>query len=161
MIHACTTLGCVCVFPGVFLISRVTGACPVTTDLIMRVNVRTTTTTSNTSREFQHFSARYLPPPTKTIFHRKRQFFRRQDPPLLPSSNMSQGVPLLLHGRDHRPSDETVYIYRIYNISWATPPNILQELHNNFRGCHPPSSPHAALFHGDFQYFCAWDPPMS
>ena len=34
----------VCVFPGVFLSSRVTGACPVTTDLIMRVNVRTTTT---------------------------------------------------------------------------------------------------------------------
>ena len=31
-----------CFFPGVFLISRVTGACPVTTDLIMRVNVRTT-----------------------------------------------------------------------------------------------------------------------
>ena len=36
----------VCVFPGVFLSSRVTGACPVTTDLIMRVNVRTTTTTT-------------------------------------------------------------------------------------------------------------------
>ena len=34
----------VCVFfPGVFLGSRVTGACPVTTDLIMRVNMRTTT----------------------------------------------------------------------------------------------------------------------
>ena len=32
-----------CFFPGVFLSSRVTGACPVTTDLIMRVNVRTTT----------------------------------------------------------------------------------------------------------------------
>ena len=30
-------------FPGAFLSSRVTGACPVTTDLIMRVNVRTTT----------------------------------------------------------------------------------------------------------------------
>ena len=30
-------------FPGVFLSSRVTRACPVTTDLIMRVNVRTTT----------------------------------------------------------------------------------------------------------------------
>ena len=29
----------------VLLISRVTGACPVTTDLIMRVNVRTTTAT--------------------------------------------------------------------------------------------------------------------
>ena len=32
-------------FPGVFLGFRVTGACPVTTDLIMRINVRTTTTT--------------------------------------------------------------------------------------------------------------------
>ena len=30
-------------FPGVFLSSRVTGACPMTTDLIMRVNVRTIT----------------------------------------------------------------------------------------------------------------------
>ena len=40
-------------FPGVFLSSRVTGACPVTTDLIMRVNMRTTTTILNkdTSRE--------------------------------------------------------------------------------------------------------------
>ena len=45
MIYACATSGCVCVFPGVFLSSRVTGACPVTTDLIMRVNVRATTTT--------------------------------------------------------------------------------------------------------------------
>ena len=36
---------CLCFLPGVFLSSRVTGACPVTTDLIMRVNVRTTTTT--------------------------------------------------------------------------------------------------------------------
>ena len=35
---------CLCFFPGVFLSSRVTGACPVTTDLIMRVIVRTTTT---------------------------------------------------------------------------------------------------------------------
>ena len=34
----------VCVLPGVFLSSRVTGACPVTTDLITQVNVRTTTT---------------------------------------------------------------------------------------------------------------------
>ena len=39
-------LGLCVYFPGVFLSSRVTGACPVTTDLIMRVNVRTTTTTS-------------------------------------------------------------------------------------------------------------------
>ena len=37
-------LVCLCAFPGVFLSSRVTGACPVITDLIMRVNVRTTTT---------------------------------------------------------------------------------------------------------------------
>ena len=37
-------LVCLCLFPGVFLSFRVTGACPVTTDLIMRVNVRTTTT---------------------------------------------------------------------------------------------------------------------
>ena len=29
-------------FPGVFFSSRVTGACPVTPDLVMRVNVRTT-----------------------------------------------------------------------------------------------------------------------
>ena len=35
-------LGLFVFFPRVFLSSRVTGACPVTTDLIMRVNVRTT-----------------------------------------------------------------------------------------------------------------------
>ena len=40
VIYACTP-PLVCVFPGVFLSSRMTGACPVTTDLIMRVNVRT------------------------------------------------------------------------------------------------------------------------
>ena len=35
---------CLCFFPRVFLSSRVTGGCPMTTDLIMRVtnNVRTT-----------------------------------------------------------------------------------------------------------------------
>ena len=43
VIYARTTFG-LCFFPGVFLSSRVSGACPVTTDLIMRVNVRTTTT---------------------------------------------------------------------------------------------------------------------
>ena len=43
MIYACTTFGLFVVFPGVFLSSRVTGACPVTTDSIMRVYVRTTT----------------------------------------------------------------------------------------------------------------------
>ena len=37
-------LGLCVFFPGVFLSSRVTGACPVTTGLIMPVNVRTTTT---------------------------------------------------------------------------------------------------------------------
>ena len=40
-------LGLFVFFPGVFLSSRVTGACPVTTDLIERVNVRTTTTILN------------------------------------------------------------------------------------------------------------------
>ena len=35
-------LGLFVFFLRVFLSSRVTGACPVTTDLIMRVNVRTT-----------------------------------------------------------------------------------------------------------------------
>ena len=47
VLYACTDFG-LCFFPGVFLSSRVTGACPVTTDLIMRVNVRTTTTTTAT-----------------------------------------------------------------------------------------------------------------
>ena len=58
----------VCVFfPGVFLHYRVSGACPVTTDLIMRLIVRTVETTSvvtnyeteihiiaNTARRFSH-----------------------------------------------------------------------------------------------------------
>ena len=39
-------LGLFVFFPGVFLSSRMTGACSWTTDLIMRVNVRTTTTTT-------------------------------------------------------------------------------------------------------------------
>ena len=39
--YACTTSGLLVFFPGVFLSSRVTGACPVTTDLNMRLNVRT------------------------------------------------------------------------------------------------------------------------
>ena len=42
-------LVCLCFFPGVFLHSRVTGACPLTTDLIMGVNVITTTTTTTTT----------------------------------------------------------------------------------------------------------------
>ena len=37
-------LGLFVFFPGVFFSSRVTGACPVNTDLMMQVNVRTTTT---------------------------------------------------------------------------------------------------------------------
>ena len=37
-------LVCLCFLPGVLLSSSVTGACPVTTDLNMRVNVRTTKT---------------------------------------------------------------------------------------------------------------------
>ena len=40
---------CLCFFSGVLLNSRVTAACPVTTDLIMRVNVRTTTTKTKTT----------------------------------------------------------------------------------------------------------------
>ena len=41
----------VCVFSSeVFVSPRVTGACPVTTDLIMRVNVRTTTTATGSCR---------------------------------------------------------------------------------------------------------------
>ena len=47
-------LGLCVFFPGVFLSSRVTRACPVTTDLIMRVNVRTTTTT--TTRNLRHWA---------------------------------------------------------------------------------------------------------
>ena len=42
-------LGLFLFFPGVFLSSRVTGACPVTTDLTMRVNVRTAPTTTTTT----------------------------------------------------------------------------------------------------------------
>ena len=38
-----------CCFPVVLLSSRVTEACPVTTDLIIRVNKRTTTTTTTAS----------------------------------------------------------------------------------------------------------------
>ena len=46
-------LGWCVFFPGVFLSSIVTGACPVTTDLIMRVYVRTTTTTYRLYKETQ------------------------------------------------------------------------------------------------------------
>ena len=41
-IFVCHLSFCFCFFPGVFLSSGVTGAFPVTTDLIMRVDVRTT-----------------------------------------------------------------------------------------------------------------------
>ena len=41
-------LGLYVFFPAVFLSPRVTGGCPVTTDLIMRVNARTTTATTTT-----------------------------------------------------------------------------------------------------------------
>ena len=44
-------LGLFVFFPRVFLSSRVTGVCPVTTDLIMQVNVITTTTTTTTTTE--------------------------------------------------------------------------------------------------------------
>ena len=44
VVYACTTCGLIVCFPELFLNSRVTGACPVTTDLIIRVNVRTITT---------------------------------------------------------------------------------------------------------------------
>ena len=52
VIYACTTFDLFVCFPGVFLSSRVTGACPVTTDLIMRVNAKTTTTTSTAAPLF-------------------------------------------------------------------------------------------------------------
>ena len=43
-------LGLFVFFPEVFLSPRVTGACPVTTDLTMRVNVRTSTVNNNNNR---------------------------------------------------------------------------------------------------------------
>ena len=56
-------LGLSVFLPGLFLSSRVTGACPVTTDLIMRVNVKTTTMAAETicnqalSPSFLHHTA--------------------------------------------------------------------------------------------------------
>ena len=58
-----TTFGLLLFFPGVFLHSRVTGACPVTTDLIMRVNVRTKTTRREAQKN-----------PVDKKFSRKRPF---------------------------------------------------------------------------------------
>ena len=49
IVYACTTFVFV-VLHGLFLSSRVTGACPVTTDLIMRVNVRTAATANNSNK---------------------------------------------------------------------------------------------------------------
>ena len=56
--YACTTFGLFVFFPRVFLSPRVTGACPVATHLILRVNVRTTTTTATTSeaRKRNHYA---------------------------------------------------------------------------------------------------------
>ena len=48
MIYACTTFGSF-FFPVVCFHSRVTGACPGTMELIMRVNVRTIATTATTT----------------------------------------------------------------------------------------------------------------
>ena len=53
-------------FPEVFLSSRVNGACPVTTDLIIRVNVMTTTTTIQGEPCTNYNHAAYLPWPVKT-----------------------------------------------------------------------------------------------
>ena len=59
-------------FPsGVFLSSRGTGACPVTTDLIMQVNVRTTTTTT-------------IPPPPCSAIWGYRETRPRNSPALAP-----------------------------------------------------------------------------
>ena len=46
-------------FPGAFLSSRVTGAFPVTTDLIMRVDVRTAATTTTTTVHAEMFIVHY------------------------------------------------------------------------------------------------------
>ena len=49
MIYARLFLFCAFFSPWVFFHSRVTGTCPVTMDLIMRVNLRTTATTATTT----------------------------------------------------------------------------------------------------------------
>ena len=56
---------CLCVLPGVFLSSRVSGACPVTTGSIMRVNVTTTTTTTGSLVRAAHYPVENVkvPPP--------------------------------------------------------------------------------------------------
>ena len=62
-------LGLFVFFPGVFLSSRVTGARPVTTDLIMRVNVRTTTAAN------AYTAASYRPPLEKSAYLCRIDFF--------------------------------------------------------------------------------------
>ena len=64
-------------FPRIFLSSRVTGACPVTTDLIMRVNVRITTTRYTNNRQCDEsflvckwLSSEDVGLPTGTVFRR-------------------------------------------------------------------------------------------
>ena len=58
MIYECTKFGFVGVlFPGLFLRSRVTGACPVATDLIMPVNIRTATSPTRSSDSIDFGSA--------------------------------------------------------------------------------------------------------
>ena len=60
----------VCVVPGVFLSSRVNGACPVTTDLIMRVDVRTTpTTTTQQQRQQQQQQQQQQPQYIYIMYH--------------------------------------------------------------------------------------------
>eukprot|EP00904_Undaria_pinnatifida_P001001 jgi/Undpi1/10901/HiC_scaffold_3.g01427.m1 len=61
-------LGLCVFFPGVCLSSRVTGACPVTTDLIVRVNVRTTTTTTTTHQETENLTNWYADSYTGTYY---------------------------------------------------------------------------------------------
>lgn len=65
MIYTCTAFGMFYFFPGVFFHFRMTGACLVTTDLIIRVNVRTTTAT------YMHLyvTGFYRPTRAFTVFH--------------------------------------------------------------------------------------------
>ena len=72
-------------FPGVFLSSRVTGACPVTTDLIMRVNVKTTTIATNYLEQpdfrnyfcgydpLRYYSCKFVIRNSKIVTHRSEQ----------------------------------------------------------------------------------------
>ena len=71
MIYVCTTYGLFVFFPSVFLSSRVAGACPVTTDLIMRVDVRPTTTIKLSS-----LCIKGLSPQTENLALKHRFVFR-------------------------------------------------------------------------------------